>query len=77
MSMWWEYRNKVEVELSKICEGILRLLDSHLITSSTAAESNFFYLKMKGDYHRYITEFKTGVERKEAAKNTFVAYKST
>ncbi|CAK9269759.1 unnamed protein product [Sphagnum jensenii] len=31
---------------------------------------------MKGDYHRYLAEFKAGAERKEAAKSTMLAYKS-
>jgi 14-3-3 protein epsilon len=47
-----EYRGKIEAELSNICDGILKLIDSHLVPSSTAAESKVFYLKMKGDYHR-------------------------
>ncbi|RWR74971.1 14-3-3-like protein [Cinnamomum micranthum f. kanehirae] len=71
-----DYRGKIEQELSKICDGILRLLESHLIPSSTSAESKVFYLKMKGDYHRYLAEFKAGAERKEAAENTLLAYKS-
>ncbi|RCV25871.1 hypothetical protein SEVIR_5G202100v4 [Setaria viridis] len=71
-----EYRGKIEAELSNICDGILKLLDSHLVPSSTAAESKVFYLKMKGDYHRYLAEFKTGTERKESAESTMVAYKA-
>ncbi|RRT33649.1 hypothetical protein BHM03_00056858 [Ensete ventricosum] len=71
-----EYRGRIEAELSKICDGILKLLDSHLVPSASAAESKVFYLKMKGDYHRYLAEFKTGAERKEAAESTLVAYKS-
>ncbi|RWW57016.1 hypothetical protein BHE74_00036224 [Ensete ventricosum] len=71
-----DYRGKVEAELSKICDGILKLLDSHLVPSASAAESKVFYLKMKGDYHRYLAEFKTGAERKEAAESTLLAYKS-
>lgn len=70
------YRSKIETELTKICEGILNLLETSLIPSATAAESKVFYLKMKGDYHRYLAEFKTGAERKEAAENTLLAYKS-
>ena len=71
-----EYRGKIEAELSKICDGILGLLETHLIPSASSAESKVFYLKMKGDYHRYLAEFKTGAERKEAAENTLLAYKS-
>ncbi|NP_001275262.1 14-3-3-like protein [Solanum tuberosum] len=72
-----EYRVKIEAELSKICDGILSLLESHLVPSASTAESKVFYLKMKGDYHRYLAEFKTGArERKEAAENTLLAYKS-
>nr|BAH56974.1 AT5G16050 [Arabidopsis thaliana] len=71
-----DYRGKIETELSKICDGILNLLEAHLIPAASLAESKVFYLKMKGDYHRYLAEFKTGAERKEAAESTLVAYKS-
>ncbi|KAL5714835.1 hypothetical protein ACHQM5_016742 [Ranunculus cassubicifolius] len=71
-----DYRSKIETELSGICEGILRLLDTRLIPSASSGDSKVFYLKMKGDYHRYLAEFKTGAERKEAAESTLNAYKS-
>lgn len=71
-----EYRNKVEKELSDICQDILSVLDQHLIVSSTTGESKVFYYKMKGDYHRYLAEFATGAERKSAAENSLIAYKS-
>jgi 14-3-3 protein epsilon len=41
-----EYRNKVEKELSDICQDILNVLDQHLIVSSTTGESKVFYYKM-------------------------------
>jgi 14-3-3 protein epsilon len=31
---------------------------------------------MRGDYLRYLAEFSTGTDRKEAAENSLVAYKS-
>ncbi|NP_001312172.1 14-3-3-like protein C [Nicotiana tabacum] len=71
-----EYRSKIENELSKICDGILKLLDAKLIPSAASGDSKVFYLKMKGDYHRYLAEFKTGAERKEAAESTLTAYKA-
>ncbi|RXI06062.1 hypothetical protein DVH24_018104 [Malus domestica] len=63
-----DYRSKIETELSNICEGILKLLNSRLIPSAIGSDSKVFYLKMKGDYHRYLAEFKTGAEHKEAAE---------
>ncbi|KAI3819851.1 hypothetical protein L1987_13703 [Smallanthus sonchifolius] len=71
-----DYRSKIEAELTRICDGILKLLDSRLVPSATAGDSKVFYLKMKGDYHRYLAEFKTGGDRKDAAENTLTAYKS-
>ncbi|GMH22568.1 hypothetical protein Nepgr_024411 [Nepenthes gracilis] len=75
VSLIRDYRSKVEKELSSICDGILNLLDSRLIPSATAGDSKVFYLKMKGDYHRYLAEFRIGAERKEAAESTLTAYK--
>nr|ADP24188.1 14-3-3-like protein [Galega orientalis] len=71
-----DYRSKIETELSNICNGILKLLDSRLIPSAASGDSKVFYLKMKGDYHRYLAEFKSGSERKDAAESTLTAYKS-
>jgi 14-3-3 protein epsilon len=70
------YRKKVEKELTDICKDILAVLDEHLIPSSTTGESKVFYYKMKGDYHRYLAEFATGEQRKDAAENSLSAYKS-
>eukprot|EP00192_Tetraselmis_astigmatica_P018565 CAMPEP_0117649842 /NCGR_PEP_ID=MMETSP0804-20121206/1211_1 /TAXON_ID=1074897 /ORGANISM="Tetraselmis astigmatica, Strain CCMP880" /LENGTH=257 /DNA_ID=CAMNT_0005455653 /DNA_START=394 /DNA_END=1167 /DNA_ORIENTATION=+ len=71
-----KYRTKIEEELGKICNDILKLLDDYLIPASTAGESKVFYLKMKGDYHRYLAEFQTNEQRKEAAEHTLLAYKA-
>ncbi|KAL3683101.1 hypothetical protein R1sor_001123 [Riccia sorocarpa] len=68
------YRAKIESELTTICQRILKLLDGPLIPSATTAEAKVFYLKMKGDYQRYLAEFKSGAERKEAMENTLDAY---
>ena len=66
----------MEKELSEICSSILQLLDDHLIPTASSGESKVFYLKMKGDYHRYLAEFKTGTDRKDAAEHTLLAYKA-
>ncbi|CAB4267242.1 unnamed protein product [Prunus armeniaca] len=71
-----EYRSKVETELSDVCASILKILDSNLVPSAKSSESKVFYLKMKGDYHRYMAEFKAADERKAAAEDTMLAYKA-
>jgi len=55
-SMIMEYRSKVEKELRDICSAVLNLLDNFLIPKSTNTESKVFYLKMRGDYYRYLAE---------------------
>jgi len=70
-----DYREKIEGELTEICNDILGVLDEHLVPSATSSESKVFYLKMKGDYLRYMAEFSTGDVRKEAANKALAAYK--
>ncbi|XP_022724945.1 14-3-3-like protein GF14 iota [Durio zibethinus] len=70
------YHQKVEEELSKICTDILGIIDKHLIPSSTSSEATVFYYKMKGDYYRYVAEFKTDQERKEAAEQSLKGYEA-
>ena len=71
-----KYRAAVEKELQDICDGILLLLDTYVIPTASTGENKVFYLKMKGDYHRYLAEFKQGVDREEAAEATMLAYKA-
>ncbi|XP_069395597.1 14-3-3 protein epsilon-like isoform X2 [Paralichthys olivaceus] len=71
-----EYGKTIEKELKEICNDILDVLDKHLILAASSGDSKVFYYKMKGDYHRYLAEFATGNDRKEAAENSLVAYKA-
>lgn len=70
------YRKKIEAELANICKDILDVLEKHLIPHSGTGESKVFYLKMKGDYHRYHAEFAGGDERKQAAEASLVSYQA-
>lgn len=76
LKMIREYRQTVENELKSICGDILDALERHLLPAAVMGESKVFYNKMKGDYHRYLAEFATGNNRKEAAENSLVAYKT-
>nr|QVG73986.1 FT6 [Tamarix hispida] len=71
-----EYRQQVESELDDICTDVMKVIDEHLIPSSSNSESAVFYYKMKGDYYRYLAEFKSGNWRKEAADQSLKAYEA-
>ncbi|KAF3944188.1 hypothetical protein CMV_029322 [Castanea mollissima] len=49
VSMIRDYKSKIESELSNICNGILKLLDTRLIPSAATSDSKVFCLKMKGE----------------------------
>ncbi|KAM3173523.1 hypothetical protein ACTXT7_012340 [Hymenolepis weldensis] len=68
-------REGIEEELQAICEEILNLLHNVLIPAAQSAESKIFFLKMEGDYCRYVAEFCTSDKRKKASEDSLVAYK--
>uniref|UniRef100_A0A4W3H3Q2 Tyrosine 3-monooxygenase/tryptophan 5-monooxygenase activation protein, beta polypeptide b n=1 Tax=Callorhinchus milii TaxID=7868 RepID=A0A4W3H3Q2_CALMI len=69
-----EYREKIEAELQEICNDVLGLLDKYLIANSTQSESKVFYLKMKGDYYRYLSEVAAGDKKKATVDSSQQAY---
>ena len=70
------YRQKIEGELEQTCQSILGLLNDHLVPSAASSESKVFYLKMQGDYYRYLAEFKTSDDKTSAGDETLKAYKA-
>nr|XP_060635429.1 14-3-3 protein beta/alpha-like [Anolis sagrei ordinatus] len=69
-----EYREKIETELQDICNDVLELLDKYLIANATQPESKVFYLKMKGDYYRYLSEVASGDNKQTTVANSQQAY---
>ncbi|XP_030054742.1 LOW QUALITY PROTEIN: 14-3-3 protein theta [Microcaecilia unicolor] len=74
LQMVQEYREKVETELRTICKTVLELLDKFLVPNATNPESKVFYLKMKGDYFRYLAEVASGDDRKQTIEDSQKAY---
>jgi 14-3-3 protein epsilon len=70
-----DYKKKIEAELSGFCNDILELLDNYLIKRASNSEAKVFFLKMKGDYYRYIAEYATGDVHSKAAEGALQAYK--
>ncbi|KAM8835324.1 14-3-3 protein gamma-1 [Synchiropus splendidus] len=72
-----DYREKIEKELEEVCKDVLTLLDKFLIPKGGECgekESQVFYLKMKGDYYRYLAEVATGDKRAQVVKDSEDSY---
>jgi len=75
-----KYREEIEKELQERCGEVLKLIDDFLL--ATVNETNYpteakvFYLKMKGDYYRYLVEVTTGNPRDDLSQKSKEAYES-
>jgi hypothetical protein len=58
------YREKVESEMNNICDEILRTIDDIITNKRNDTESRVFFLKMQGDYYRYLAEWQNTPQNK-------------
>ena len=70
-----EYRKKVEDELTKQCKSILSMIDSTLLKKAEEDEAKVFYIKMKGDYNRYMAEYAEGDLKSQVSDDALAAYR--
>mmetsp|Transcript_23195 Transcript_23195/g.64822 ORF Transcript_23195/g.64822 Transcript_23195/m.64822 type:complete len:255 (+) Transcript_23195:118-882(+) len=68
------YLHKLELELRQKCDEVLDILSKHLVVNANDKEAKVFYLKMKGDYHRYQAEFTTGGAKVTCLTDAETAY---
>jgi len=78
------YRGKIETELKNVCNEVLELLEKYLVKGALEkltpggendlAESAVFYLKMKGDYYRYLAEVASKEDKSGVVEKANDAY---
>ena len=69
-----EYRKKVEEELFAKCKNVIKVIDSQLLKKAEDDEAKVFYIKMKGDYNRYIAEYASDELKTQVAEDALNAY---
>ena len=70
-----EYRKKIEDELTNKCKNILNVINNDLIKKAeNDDEAKVFYIKMKGDYNRYIAENAEDELKKEVIDDALKSY---
>ena len=70
-----EVKSSIESEMSKICADIQKVIDTYLLPNAKDSETKVFYLKLKGDYFRYNSEFAVGAEFDNVVNLADKAYK--
>lgn len=55
-----KYKSKIEDGLYRDCELIIELINSKVLSKNCIEESKAFFVKMVGDYYRYIAETAKG-----------------
>ena len=69
-----EYRKKVEEELFAKCKNVIKVIDTQLLKKAEDDEAKVFYIKMKGDYNRYIAEYASDDLKTQVAEDALNAY---
>ena len=69
-----EYKTKIENELTEICEDIIASVRDNSLKKADSPESKTFYLKMIGDYYRYIAESVKGDKLAEVTEHALDFY---
>lgn len=69
LSLIADHKKRIEVELRNLCLELIEIIEDKLLISG-AVDKEVFYLKMKGDYYRYMAE----VGEAEEIQKRFGAY---
>lgn len=70
-------KEDTEKELSAICKEIIASIDEVCLKKADENNENdakVFFLKMKGDYYRYIAEYISGEEKEKTSVKAFDSY---
>lgn len=70
-------KEDTEKELSKICDEIISSIDNVCLKKAKENEetdAKVFFLKMKGDYYRYIAEYIPDEKKKDIAEKAYESY---
>jgi 14-3-3 protein epsilon len=67
-------RRKIEAELTTLAQSCCNLIEQQLMPRVDGDEQRVFYLKMTGDYNRYMCEYMDGDARTTALNASRAAY---
>jgi 14-3-3 protein epsilon len=69
------YKKKIELELQKNCQDIIDMIKNDAMKTGSDIEGKAFFLKMVGDYYRYMAESAQGDVLDKARNGALQNYK--
>ena len=70
-----DYKKRIEEELYKNCDEIINIIRTKVLSSASEDEPRAFFLKMIGDYCRYIAESAKDARLEQTKTDALNAYK--
>ena len=68
------YKNEIEEKLTQDCQKVVDVINQKVLSKSCDGESKAFFVKMVGDYYRYISENAKGSQLEQVKQNALKAY---
>jgi 14-3-3 protein epsilon len=68
------YKNQIEDKLTGDCQRVIDMINQKVLAKSCDGESKAFFIKMVGDYYRYIAENAKGALMEKVKQNALKAY---
>jgi 14-3-3 protein epsilon len=68
------YKTGIENQLTGDCERIIEMINEKVLNKGCDGEPKAFFVKMVGDYYRYISENARGTKLEEVKQKALVAY---
>merc|ERR1712083_1208170 len=69
-----KYKSQIEDKLNNDCKLIIDTINKKVLEKDCGGESKAFFVKMVGDYYRYIAENAKGSLMEEVKQNALKAY---
>jgi len=69
-----KYKGTIEGQLTKDCETVIAMINNKVLAKDCQPEAKAFFVKMVGDYYRYIAENAKDSKLEEVKNNALKAY---
>ena len=68
------YKTEIEEKLTQDCQKVVDVINQKVLSKSCDGESKAFFVKMVGDYYRYIAENAKGAQLEQVKQAALKAY---